>query len=153
MKSKLIPLAIGLMGLMGACASSRIKSSSAPQPAATFDFEAHRGGRGLMPENTIPAMRNAVNMASVQTLEMDVVITKDGEVLVSHDPYLNANITTAPDGKYLTAQEGQQKVLYQMNYSEIRTYDVGVKPHPDFPQIGRAVQQECRDRSRMPSSA
>jgi glycerophosphoryl diester phosphodiesterase len=86
----------------------------------TFDFEAHRGGRGLMPENTIPAMRNAVGMEKVQTLEMDVVITKDGQVLVSHDPYFNANITTTPEGKYLTAAEGQKLILYQLNYNEIK---------------------------------
>ncbi len=99
-----------------------------------FDFEAHRGGRGLMPENTIVAMRNAVNIKEVQTLEMDVHITKDGQVVVSHDPYFNPLITTTPEGKYLSAQEAQKTILYQLNYADIKKYDVGMKPHPDFPR-------------------
>lgn len=107
-----------------------------------FDFEAHRGGRGLMPENTIAAMRNAIGMERVQTLEMDVVISKDGQVLVSHDPYFNANITTTPEGKYLTAQEGQKLVLYQMDYATIARYDVGMKPHPDFPRQQKIAAQK-----------
>ncbi len=114
-----------------ACTSTKqINSSALP----VFDFEAHRGGRGLMPENTIAAMRAAVDMEKVVTLEMDVVITKDGQVLVSHDPYFNANITTTPDGKFLTAAEGQKLILYQLNYEDIKKYDVGMKPHPDFPR-------------------
>lgn len=112
-----------------ACGGSRQATRSS---SAIFDFEAHRGGRGLMPENTIPAMRNAVDMPKVRTLEMDVHITKDGKVVVSHDPYFNANITTTPDGKFITAQEGQKLILYQMNYDDIRKYDVGMKPYPDF---------------------
>lgn len=113
-----------------ACAAAKKNHSSVME---NFDFEAHRGGRGLMPENTIAAMRNAISIDPVKTLEMDVLITKDGQVIVSHDPYFNAAITTAPDGKFLTAQEGQKKILYQMDYTEISKYDVGMKPHPDFP--------------------
>lgn len=115
---------------MAACAS--VKKNAEINTA--FDFEAHRGGRGLMPENTIIAMINAIGMKAVHTLEMDVHITKDGQVLVSHDPYFNPLITTTPDGKFLTTQEAQKTVLYQMNYAEIKKYDVGMKPHPDFVQ-------------------
>jgi len=107
-----------------------------------FDFEAHRGGRGLMPENTIPAMRNAIGMEKVQTLEMDVLITKDGQVVVSHDPFFNAAITTTPEGKYITAAEGQKLILYQLNYDDIKKYDVGMKPHPDFPRQQKMAVQK-----------
>ncbi len=107
--------------------SSRAKNSS------RFDFEAHRGGRGLMPENTIPAMKNAIDLG-VTTLEMDVVISKDGKVVVSHDPFFSDVITTTPDGKFLTKQEASEHLLYQINYDSIRKYDVGIKPHPDFPR-------------------
>src|SRR6478736_9420825 len=62
-----------------------------------FDIEGHRGCRGLMPENTIPAMYKAIDL-DVTTLEMDAVITKDREVVVSHEPFFNHEITTKPDG-------------------------------------------------------
>jgi glycerophosphoryl diester phosphodiesterase len=110
------------------------KKNATVSKTAAFDFEAHRGGRGLMPENTIPAMLNAIRIPEVVTLEMDVHISKDGQVLVSHDPYFNAAITTTPDGKYLSAKEGQAILLYKMNYADIKKYDVGMKPHPDFPR-------------------
>ncbi|GEO11266.1 glycerophosphodiester phosphodiesterase [Segetibacter aerophilus] len=99
----------------------------------TFDWQAHRGGRGIFPENTIPAMLHAVDLG-VTTLEMDAMITKDKQVIVSHDPYFNPAITTKPDGSYLTAGEEKQLVLYQMTYDEISRFDVGMKVHPQFPQ-------------------
>lgn len=98
-----------------------------------FDKQAHRGGRGLMPENTIPAMLNAIDL-SVNTLEMDVVISADKKVVVSHDPYFNENITTLPNGKFLTKKEAAGYVLYTMPYDSISKFDVGMKPHPDFPR-------------------
>jgi lysophospholipase L1-like esterase/glycerophosphoryl diester phosphodiesterase len=98
-----------------------------------FDEQAHRGGRGLMPENTIPAMLNAINLG-VTTLEMDVVISADKKVIVSHDPYFNENITTLPDGKFLAKKEAQTYLLYNMSYDSISKFDVGLKPHPDFPK-------------------
>jgi len=98
-----------------------------------FDKEGHRGSRGLMPENTIPAMLKAIDLG-VTTLEMDVVISKDRKVVVSHDTYFHADITTTPDGKHLTKKEASQHLLYQMDYDSIKRYDVGLKPHPDFPR-------------------
>jgi glycerophosphoryl diester phosphodiesterase len=99
----------------------------------TFDWQAHRGGRGLYPENTIPAMLHAVDLG-VTTLEMDAMITKDKQVIVSHDPYFNPIITTKPDGSYITNGEEKKLVLYQMTYAEISRFDVGMKVHPQFPQ-------------------
>src|SRR5262245_43512355 len=51
-----------------------------------FDLQAHRGGRGLRPENTLPAFANALDIG-VDTLELDIAVTADGAVVVSHDPY------------------------------------------------------------------
>src|SRR6476469_3502793 len=116
-----------------ACTASKKMAAT----VQNFDFEAHRGGRGLMPENTIAAMRNAVSIKEVSTLEMDVHITQDGLVVVSHDPYFNPLITTTPDGKYLEPREAQKKLLYQMTYADIARYDVGMKPYSDFPRHGR----------------
>ncbi len=98
-----------------------------------IDFQGHRGSRGLMPENTIPAMIKAIDLG-VHTLEMDVVISADKKVVVSHDVYFHHNITTTPAGKTLSKAEGEKLMLYKMSYDSIKKYDVGMKPHPDFPQ-------------------
>lgn len=97
-----------------------------------FDTQAHRGGRGLMPENTIEAMKDAIDR-NVRTLEMDLQISKDKQVIVSHDPYFNEKITTTPDGEFLTKKESRKALLYNLPYSEIKKYDVGMKTNPDFP--------------------
>ena len=65
-----------------------------------FDKQGHRGCRGLMPENTIPAMIHALGLG-VTTLEMDVVITRDKKVILSHEPWFGRDITTKPDGSYM----------------------------------------------------
>lgn len=105
--------------------------------ANKLSMEAHRGGRGLVPENTIEAMKYAIGLAGVNTLEMDLVISKDKQVVVSHDVYFHQNITTTPEGKYLTADEAKKRLLYQMDYDSICKYDVGLKPPPDFPKQKR----------------
>ncbi len=116
--------------LTGLLACTSIKTVSMIFPS--FDKQGHRGARGLMPENTTPAMLKAVDLG-VTTLEMDLQISKDKKVVVSHDPNFNANITTTPEGKYLSKDEAKNLLLYNMNYEEIKKYDVGLKPHPDFP--------------------
>ncbi len=96
-----------------------------------FDRQAHRGGRGLMPENTIPAMKKALDLG-VQTLEMDAVISKDKQVVVSHDTYMSSAFALKPDGQPVTADEEKKINLYQLTYAEIKKFDVGSKPHPQF---------------------
>jgi glycerophosphoryl diester phosphodiesterase len=98
-----------------------------------FDTEAHRGGRGLMPENTIFSMLNGLKL-SVTTLEMDAVITSDKQVILSHEPFFNHEITTKPDGSFIDEKEEKKYNVYTMTYAETQQYDVGMKPHPRFPQ-------------------
>ncbi len=98
-----------------------------------FDKQGHRGCRGLMPENTIPAMLYAIGMG-VTTLEMDVVITKDGKVILSHEPFFNHEITTKPDGSFVEEKEEKALNIFQMDYAVVQTYDVGMKQHPRFLQ-------------------
>jgi glycerophosphoryl diester phosphodiesterase len=95
------------------------------------DMQGHRGGRGLMPENTIPAMRRALDLG-VTTLEMDAAISQDKQVLLSHDPYLNADFVYQPDGQPLTKEQGKALRLYSLPYAEIRRYDVGSHGNPKF---------------------
>lgn len=99
----------------------------------SFDIQGHRGCRGLMPENTIAAFIKAIELG-VTALEMDVVITKDNEVLVSHDPYFNHLITTKPNGNFVEEKEEKQLNIYAMSFAETQQYDVGKKPHPKFLQ-------------------
>jgi glycerophosphoryl diester phosphodiesterase len=98
-----------------------------------FDVEGHRGCRGLMPENTVPAMCKAVDLG-VSTLEMDAVITKDKQVVVSHEPFFNHEITTKPDGTEVKESEEKSLNIYQMTYEQVRQFDVGKKAHPRFPR-------------------
>jgi glycerophosphoryl diester phosphodiesterase len=98
-----------------------------------FDTEAHRGGRGLMPENTIPAMRNAIDIG-VTTLEMDTHITADGKVILSHDDGFNPLFASTPDGKEIAKADAHKYALYQMPYAEIVKFDVGSKYYDKFPQ-------------------
>lgn len=100
---------------------------------APFDVEGHRGCRGLMPENTIPAFLKALDLG-VTTLEMDVVISKDRQVVVSHEPYFNADFSIAPDGKPVSKAEQKKLVLYQMSYDQIRQYDTGSNGNPKYPE-------------------
>lgn len=97
----------------------------------SFDLEGHRGCRGIMPENTIPAMIKAIDL-NVNTLEMDVVMTADKKVVVSHEPYFNHEITTPPAGDTITAANEWNYNIYYMTYDSVKLYDVGMKPYPRF---------------------
>jgi glycerophosphoryl diester phosphodiesterase len=99
--------------------------------APAFDKQGHRGCRGLMPENTIPAMLKALEFG-VTTLEMDAVITGDKQVILSHEPFFSHEITTQPDGKTISAAEEKNFNIYKMTYFETQQFDVGLKPHPRF---------------------
>jgi glycerophosphoryl diester phosphodiesterase len=101
-----------------------------------LDVQGHRGGRGLMPENSIPAMLNAVKLG-VRTLELDCVISSDGKVVVSHDVYMSSAFMLKPDGTEISKTEEKQYSLYKMTYDSIRRWPEGVKPYPQFPQQAR----------------
>jgi glycerophosphoryl diester phosphodiesterase len=111
-----------------------------------FDKEGHRGCRGLMPENTIPAMTRALDLG-VTTLEMDIAITKDKQPVLSHEPWFAQDITTKPDGTYMKDLEERRFVIYWMTYEQVKTFDVGMKPHPRFPgqQKMKVVKPLLRD--------
>ncbi|MGL5683083.1 MAG: calcineurin-like phosphoesterase C-terminal domain-containing protein [Marinifilaceae bacterium] len=99
----------------------------------SVDVHAHRGGMGLMPENTIEAMKNAMDLG-VNTLELDLAVSKDGQIVVSHDPYFNAKFVLTPQGDTISRKKTKNYKLYTMPYDSIRRYDTGSKPHPDYPQ-------------------
>jgi len=97
-----------------------------------IDWQGHRGCRGLMPENTMPAFLKAVELG-VTTLELDVVVSADGQIVISHEPWMSHVICSHPDGSLVTKAEEKSLNLYKMNYEEIQRYDCGLRGHPDFP--------------------
>jgi glycerophosphoryl diester phosphodiesterase len=98
-----------------------------------FELQGHRGARGLMPENTIPAFEKALQLG-VNTLEMDVVITKDLQVLVSHDPWFSSEFCADANGERIPETDEQKHPIYQMTYAQTQQYDCGSIPHPRFPE-------------------
>ncbi len=96
-----------------------------------IDVQAHRGGAGLMPENTISAMKNALDL-DVNTLEFDLQLSQDGQVVVSHDSYFHPRYATRPDGT-LILEEDPREYLYTMPYDSIVKYDVGLRPVDRWP--------------------
>ncbi|WP_420153471.1 glycerophosphodiester phosphodiesterase family protein [Siphonobacter sp.] len=101
--------------------------------AQSFDVQGHRGCRGLEPENTIPAFLKALELG-VSTLELDVVLSQDQQVVVSHDWYFNPRLTTKPDGTPLSRTEAKTLRLDQMSYDRIKRYDVGLRGNAAFPE-------------------
>lgn len=101
--------------------------------AQDFDWQGHRGARGLAPENTLPAFRKALDLG-VKTLELDVVVSADGQVVVSHEAWMNPEICTQPSGERIGALEAKRFNLYKMAYAEIKQFDCGQKKHPRFPE-------------------
>ncbi|MEP0366836.1 MAG: glycerophosphodiester phosphodiesterase family protein [Cyclobacteriaceae bacterium] len=98
-----------------------------------FDLQGHRGARGLMPENTIPAFITAMDLG-VNTLEMDLAVTKDKELLVSHEPYMAAEYCLDPQGNEIADSVQKEYNVFQMGIAEIEAFDCGMKPHPRFPK-------------------
>jgi glycerophosphoryl diester phosphodiesterase len=94
-------------------------------PASAFDLQGHRGARGLAPENTLEAFKTALS-TGVTTLELDLAMTSDGVLVVSHDGRLNPGHTRGPDGKFLDA-EGP--AIRSLTLAQLQRYDVGrLKP-------------------------
>ncbi len=120
---------LALIILLAACGGSKKLNRSVMK---NFDQQGHRGCRGLMPENTIPAMRKAIDLG-VTTLETDVVITKDKQVILSHEPFFNHDISTKPNGDPVLAREEKSFNIFQMTYAEVLKWDVGQRVHERFP--------------------
>lgn len=108
---------------------------------APFDWQAHRGGRGLYPENTIPAFLG-MSKFPVRTLELDVVISKEGVPVVSHDPWISAEICLDTMGEKMENAQGEALRILDMPYSEIRQYDCGSRRPPSFPRQQTSTVQK-----------
>ena len=113
--------------------------------APAFDLQGHRGARGLAPENTLPAFARALAIG-VTTLELDVGVTRDGVIVVSHDPTLNPDITRGADGQFLAARG---PALRELTFAELQRLDVGrIKPGTRY--AAQFAEQQALDGTRMP---
>jgi len=98
---------------------------TASTSAMAFDLQGHRGARGLAPENTLEAFATALSIG-VTTLELDLAMTKDGVLVISHDSRLNPDHTRGPDGQFLSSAGS---AIHSLTLAEVKRYDVGrLKP-------------------------
>src|SRR5436190_1407029 len=93
----------------------------AGNPLMAFDLQGHRGARGLAPENTLAAFARALEIG-VTTLETDLAVTKDGVIVLSHDPVLNPDIVRGPDGQWLSAPG---PAINTLTLEELKRFDIG----------------------------
>jgi glycerophosphoryl diester phosphodiesterase len=133
---------------MRQAAISLVASLVMVNPVLALDIQGHRGARGLLPENTLPAFARALEIG-VTTLELDCAITKDGVVVVSHDPVLNPDIARGADGQWLR-EPGP--AIGNLTFTELQRYDVGrLNPSRDYAK--RWPAQQPVDGTRIPRLA
>jgi glycerophosphoryl diester phosphodiesterase len=117
-----------------------------PLAAAAFDLEGHRGARGLRPENTLAAFSYAM-ATGVTTLETDLAVTKDGVLVISHDPFLNPDVVRGPDGRWL-ATRGVP--IHSVTLAELQRYDIG-RLDPATAYARSFPEQRPEDGERFPT--
>jgi glycerophosphoryl diester phosphodiesterase len=113
--------------------------------AYALDVQGHRGARGLLPENTLPAFARALEIG-VTTLELDCGLTKDGVVVIAHDRALNPDFTRDAGGRWI---ESAGPAIHDLTYSELRRYDVG-RIRPGTPYAQRFARQQGLDGMHVP---
>ena len=119
--------------------------SSGATAQTRIDLQGHRGARGLLPENTLPAFERAMALG-VTTLELDVVSTQDGVLVISHDPALNPDLTRDNRGQFLQSPGPD---IISLSWAQLQTYDVGqIKPGSRY--AGNFPEQKSIDGTRIP---
>jgi len=117
-------------------------------PALALDLQAHRGGRGLRPENTLAAFENAIRMG-VTTLELDIAVTADGIAVISHEPALYPGTARDADGRWL---KEPGPLIRSLTLAELQRYDVG-RLNPDSAYGKPFATQQAADGQRIPTLA
>lgn len=148
------------MLFLAAC-TPRPANTPAMNPTAAFDWQGHRGARGLSPENTVPSFLKALEFPLVSTLELDVVISKDRQVIVSHEPWMSHEICSHAGGKAVLKSEEETLNIFQLTAAEIAAFDCGRRGHSRFPEqeampaakptleeVVKAVAEYCAAHSR-----
>ncbi|MEM1215954.1 MAG: glycerophosphodiester phosphodiesterase family protein, partial [Bacteroidota bacterium] len=120
--------------IVGSSCSPKLKTVAVEPTEKVIDWQGHRGARGLLPENSIPAFRKALEYPAIRTLELDVVISADSQVVVSHEPWLAALFCSHPDGRAVTEEEEKSLRLLRMTLAEIQAFDCGSRGNAKFPE-------------------
>jgi glycerophosphoryl diester phosphodiesterase len=111
---------LGIMASFGTATGAEPAGGNAVKNS-TFDIEAHRGGRALFPENTLVSFANALSIG-VNTLELDIGVTRDGEIVISHERGLNPDLARGADGNYVAAPGTP---FVKLSLHEVKRFDVG----------------------------
>ena len=122
--------------------ATRILNESPTMTTPSFDWQGHRGARGLLPENTLTAFAHALTYPAIKTLELDLAVTKDQQLVVSHEPWMAALICTHPDGSPVSEEEEQSLLIHQMTLAEVQSFDCGLRGNANFPeQVARPTRK------------
>lgn len=100
---------------------------------ANIEIQGHRGCRGLLPENSLPAIKKAIELG-VHTLEMDVAISKDKKVVVTHEPFMSRHICLDPNKQRIPVEMDMKYNIFEMSHEEIKRFDCGSLKHSGFPE-------------------
>ncbi len=111
-----------------ACGSSEQRTGT----PSTFDLQGHRGARGLMPENTLAAFRKALELG-VNTLELDLAVTADSQIVVSHEPWFSSLFCLDTAGNAILKESEKEFNIYQMTWEQVKQFDCGSAGNPRFP--------------------
>jgi len=113
-----------------------------------LEIQGHRGARGLWPENTLAAFAGALELG-VSTVELDCAVTRDGVLVVTHDPELNPDLTRDAGGRFLAAAGPR---IFDLTSRELESYDVG-RLKPGCAYAARFPEQQPVDGERIPRLA
>lgn len=113
-----------------------LASALSPLPVleAQFDLQGHRGARARFPENTLPAFRHAL-ACGCTTWELDLAVSKDSILVVSHEPWLRPGLCLGPKGEPITSHDAF--LLFSHPASDLESCDCGSLPDPKFPHSTR----------------
>lgn len=141
-------------------ATCQIKPEEMNDTPSKIDWQGHRGARGLLPENSIPSFLKALEYP-VKTLELDVVVSKDNQIIVSHEPWFSQHICSKPDSSAVTPFDEKNLLIMTMTYEEIKTFDCGSRGNERFPEqqkmqvykpslkdMVNAVETYCKEKKR-----
>ncbi len=132
-----------LLILISSCDMSSKKTQAISKVKTDLDIQGHRGCRGLMPENSLPAFEKALKL-KVTTLEMDLIISQDHQVVVSHEPFFRAGIALTPQGDTISEDTEREHNMYEMDYDQIKTYEIGTQPDKNHPNRNNVATYKPR---------